>query len=985
SNGTVQAWGDNADDQCTVPSTLGGVIQVVAGDLHTVALKSDGTVRAWGSNNYGQLNVPATLTSATQIAAGFRHTVALRTGGAVQAWGENIFGQCNVPLSLTAVRQVSAGTRHTAVLTTDGTVRAWGSNADEQCAVPASLAGVQHVAAGHQITVALKNNGTLVVWGRSSDRQFAIPDRLAAVSHVVSGRSHSVALARFTDQNGNGQRDTYEIMHGTSFALPAIASVTPNAAPRTQETTITIAGTNLGGAFVEVGDVAAQAVMVNPAGTSLTATIPASESSGAKDVAVTTIGGTMIRPRGFAHADPPSIAGVLPSAGPLAGGTSITLTGTNLFGASVTVGDVPASAVAVNAAGTSLTASSPASATPGTRTIAITAVGGTASLANAFTYVAPPIVTSVSPSSGPLTAGTIITITGTNLAGATVKIGDVAATNVVVNAQGTSLTARAPASTSGAKTVAVTTIGGTASLSSAFTYVAPPTIASVSPSSGPLAGGTTITVTGANLAGAAVTVGGAAATNVLVNPGGTSLTASVPASATVGTKTVTVTTAGGTASRPSAFTHVALPTIASVSPNAGPLAGDTVITITGTNLTGATVMVGDAAATDVRVNSSGTSLTAHTPASVSGAKTVAVTTVGGTVSLPSAFTHVAPPTLASVSPDSGPHEAGNTVSVTITGTNLAGATVKFGTAAATNVAVNANGTSLTARTPASTPGIKTVTVTTVGGTASLSSAFTYVALPTIASVSPSSGPLAGGTSITVKGTNLRGASVMVGGAPADAVVVNASGTSLTANAPGSDVAGAKTVAVTTIGGTASRSNAFTHVAPPTVAGVSPSSGPLSAGTIVTIAGTNLAGATVKFGDVAATNVVVNAQGTSLTARAPASTSGAKTVDVTTIGGTASLSSAFTYVALPTIASVSPSSGPLAGGTTITVTGTNLADAIVTVGDAAATQVLVNSGGTSLTASVPASATVGTKNVTVTTVGGTASRPSAFTHVALPTM
>ena len=57
-DGTVVAWGDNDNGECTVPAGLSGVVAVAAGDAHSLALKSDGTVVAWGSNAYGQRNVP---------------------------------------------------------------------------------------------------------------------------------------------------------------------------------------------------------------------------------------------------------------------------------------------------------------------------------------------------------------------------------------------------------------------------------------------------------------------------------------------------------------------------------------------------------------------------------------------------------------------------------------------------------------------------------------------------------------------------------------------------------------------------------------------------------------------------------------------------------------------------------------------------------------------------------------------------------------
>ena len=730
-----------------------------------------------------------------------------------------------------------------------------------------------------------------------------------------------------------------------------------------------------------VGGVPATSVVVVSA-TSITAVTPVG-TAGAKTVAVTTAGGTGTSVGAFTYTDValPTISSVAPSSGPTTGSTAITITGTNLTGASsVTVGGTAATSVVVVSA-TSITAVTPVG-TAGAKTVSVTTGLGTANSTNAFTYVAAPTIASVSPSSGPLAAGTAITITGTNLTGATVTVDGAAATSVVV-ASATSITAVTPSGTAGAKDVVVTTIGGVATSTGAFTYVAAPTVSSVTPTSGPLAGGTVMTVVGTGFVNGSTTVlidstFECTSVNVLAP---TLLQATTP-SGTVGSKSVKVRTAGGTVTAVSTFTYAAAPTIASVSPSSGPLSAGTAITITGTNLTNASsVTVGGVAATSVVV-ASATSITAVTPTGTAGAKTIVVTTAGGSTSQAITFTYVAAPTIASVSPSSGPLAAGT--AITITGTNLSGATVTVGGAAATSVVVNGSGTSLTAATPVGTAGAKDVVVTTVGGAATSTGAFTYVSAPTIASVSPSSGPLSAGTAITITGTNLTGAtSVTVGGVAATSVVV-ASATSITAVTP-TGTAGAKTIVVTTVGGSTSQAITFTYVAAPTIASVSPSSGPLTAGTAITITGTNLTGATVTVGGAAATSVVVNGSGTSLTAGTPAGTSGAQNVVVTTVGGAVTSTGAFTYVAAPTIASVSPTTGSALGATPITITGTNLTGVTVTVGGAAATSVTVNGAGTSLTAVTPAG-TVGAQNVVVTNVGGTATLTGGFTYfVPAPTI
>jgi formylglycine-generating enzyme required for sulfatase activity len=169
---------------------------------------------------------------------------------------------------------------------------------------------------------------------------------------------------------------------------------------------------------------------------------------------------------------------------------------------------------------------------------------------------------------------------------------------------------------------------------------AQPGLVEVSPSGGPAAGGTPITLRGANLLGATgVTVGGVAASNVQVI-NATTVTAVTPAGP-LGAKPVGVTTAFGTATLASAYSYLPAPTLASVSPSTGPAFGSTLITLTGTNLTGATdVTVGGVAASKVQVINA-TTVTAVTPAGTVGATSVGVTTPGGTASLVGAFTYTA--------------------------------------------------------------------------------------------------------------------------------------------------------------------------------------------------------------------------------------------------------------------------------------------------------------------------------------------------------
>src|SRR5262249_39959421 len=120
-----------------------------------------------------------------------------------------------------------------------------------------------------------------------------------------------------------------------------------------------------------------------------------------------------------------------------------------------------------------------------------------------------------------------------------------AAANISVTSS-TSISATTPAHSAGAVNVVVTNADGqSGSLPGGFTYTnPPPTVSAVSPTSGSVNGGTTVTVTGTGfLSGATVKFGGIAATGIAVNSSKSS-TATTPAHG-AGTVDVSVTNSDG--------------------------------------------------------------------------------------------------------------------------------------------------------------------------------------------------------------------------------------------------------------------------------------------------------------------------------------------------------------------------------------------------------------------------------------------------------
>ncbi|MCX4735805.1 IPT/TIG domain-containing protein [Streptomyces sp. NBC_01363] len=244
----------------------------------------------------------------------------------------------------------------------------------------------------------------------------------------------------------------------------------------------------------------------------------------------------------------------------------------------------------------------------------------------------------ISPNQGSTGGGTLVTITGTNLSGTTaVTFGAKPATNVT-NVSPTQVTAISPSGT-GPVGVTVTTAGGTSNPVQFF-YVGAPFKSSLGPTSGPLAGGNTVTINGVGLATAtSVSFGANAATPTVVSD--TQLTVAVPAGAAAGPVGVSVTTAGGTNNGLS-YTYVDAPTVTTVTPASGATSGGTGVTITGTNLgTTESVTFGGNPAPFSVVSS--TTVSAVTPPGAAGAVDVVVTNLAGSDTAAGAFTYVAAP------------------------------------------------------------------------------------------------------------------------------------------------------------------------------------------------------------------------------------------------------------------------------------------------------------------------------------------------------
>ena len=276
-DGKVYAWGNDGNGQLGDGSTVSSssvpvavlatgvlsgktITQVATGSGHSLALASDGTVYAWGYNNNGQLGNGSTATTAAtpvavnmsgvlagkkiiQIAAGYAYSLALASDGTVYAWGANAYGQLgnglttnsNVPVAVVAsgaiankkIVQITAGYYHSLALASDGTVYAWGYNNAGQLGnnsttnasspvytyMSGVLAGkiITQLTAGSSHSLALASDGTVYAWGNNASGQigngstvnYSAPVAVTtsgalagkSINQIAGGSDHSLALA----------------------------------------------------------------------------------------------------------------------------------------------------------------------------------------------------------------------------------------------------------------------------------------------------------------------------------------------------------------------------------------------------------------------------------------------------------------------------------------------------------------------------------------------------------------------------------------------------------------------------------------------------------------------------------------------------------------------------------------------------------------------------------------------------------------------
>ena len=896
-----------------------------------------------------------------------------------------------------------------------------------------TLTSVQFTAAGGTVL-----DGVNPVVASDTQLTVTTPDALAA----ASGRTTLQATVTAVFANGSSTIDSIvggSGDNGYQFGVPVVDAVSPTAGPLAGGNELTITGSG----FTSEG-LTLSSVIFTPSGVGGGASTPL---TGVADVVDSDTQITVFTPDATAAADgasslatavtlefddpaapgvpvdsapaaagdddytfaDPTITSVSPAAGALSGGNTVTITGENFdvldlagvafdpltdttgtaaivgTGAKV-VSDTEITVVAPDATSAASPASTLATlaqvtfdnpADPSTPIEATTSDGGSASY-----DFGTPLVSAVSPDVGVQDGGATITITGSGFqnpaltlssvgfvtSGATPTTVDGTSPSVVSDTAITVTTPDVTTAADGSADLATTVVvtfedpgDGGATVTSVlaptgadtFTFTSP-AITSISPDRGPLGGGNTVTITGTGFADLGLTL-----QSVSFTPTGS----------------------GGGALTATNFTVVS----------------DTEITVQAPD---ATAAAGPSGTVDATVTADFTD-----PADANAAEPSDPTTVGDNT-----YTFGVP-TMDSLAPANGPLSGGNTLTITGSGFQEPGLTlsgVDF-TPNGTSGAPALNGTKATvvsdtqitvtvpdATTAAGTDATLTGTVTAEfsgGGGADIPSApeatgddqYTW-ATPAISSVAPASGPLAGGTTVTVTGTGFQDLGLTTptvtftptaGGAGLDGtgatVVSDTELTVVTPDATAAAGAGTSsldtTVTVSFVNPDNTADPVLATVASgggdaflfgtPLITSVAPSAGPLTGGTTVTITGSGFQDPGLSFTGVTF-DPAGGGQATPLSGGSATVLSDTEitvvTPDATTAAGTeATLATTVTAVfdnrqtpgesvltvpaaagdngydfGVPLVNSVAPVDGGVTGGTTVTITGSGFEDPSLTL-------------------------------------------------------
>jgi len=275
-DGGVGAWGNSSSAQTPPPGTATQIVRLSSGPLaqHVLAIRNDLRIVPWGRNLEAQITVPTDLDDVVDVAAGQAHSVALyvpntlgiasppqsqtvfagntamftvgATGAVVNPFGYQwqyngrpIAGATDATLVIPNVQFTNSGVFN--VIVTNGThsvtsilarltvwtpaaVKGWGLDTSGQCTGAAGLTNIVAVSAANAASVGLRIDGTVVRWGVDA---YGTPSTEATNLVAISaGGSHCMALRDdgvvvVWGSNGSGQQSVPTGLNGNAVAIAA--------------------------------------------------------------------------------------------------------------------------------------------------------------------------------------------------------------------------------------------------------------------------------------------------------------------------------------------------------------------------------------------------------------------------------------------------------------------------------------------------------------------------------------------------------------------------------------------------------------------------------------------------------------------------------------------------------------------------------------------------------------------------------------------
>jgi alpha-tubulin suppressor-like RCC1 family protein len=390
----------------SLPGASGPVTQIAAGEDHSLAVTSTGQLYAFGYNQYGQLGIttnsgtgnenptptlvslPGASGPVIQIAAGNWHSLALTSTGQLYTFGRNASGELgratnsgtgnanptpalvSLPGASGPVTQIAGGGAHSLAVTSTGQLYAFGYNQYGQLGIttnsgtgnenptptlvslPGASGPVTQIAAGGDHSLAVTSTGQLYAFGYNQYGQLGIatnsgtsnanptptlvslPGASGPVTQIAAGRASSLAVTSTGQLYAFGENLYGQLGVATNSGTPT-ASPTPALVALPAGTTIdTVARGPSISSLALVADLAAS-----------TASLPAGELGVPYSAAVQARGGTP--PYTWTVSGLPAGLTANPANGQItgtptsAGGANVTLTVTDAYGISASSTVIP--------------------------------------------------------------------------------------------------------------------------------------------------------------------------------------------------------------------------------------------------------------------------------------------------------------------------------------------------------------------------------------------------------------------------------------------------------------------------------------------------------------------------------------------------------------------------------------------------------------------------------------------------------------------